>query len=87
MSIDHIIVHRLEKEREEEVLAIVPLNLDGHLFENEDFEFGATLRKRNAADFTGWEQDAKKFEAQLERVVSALRSDPNARRGPPKPQL
>lgn len=35
----------------------------------------AQLRKRLAADFTGWETDNAKFEDQFERVVKALQTE------------
>lgn len=56
-------------------LALIPLNLDGH--------FSKWARKRSgqarvAVDFTGWEKDSATFEAQLERVVEALRAGDRA---------
>ena len=74
----------LHKERGKEVLAIIPLNLDGHLFDW-DGSHAATLRKRLAADFTDWETDNAKFEEQFEKVVKALRSDDAARKPAPPP--
>ena len=65
---------QLLKERREKILAIIPLNLDGYLFEWHDGR-AATLRERLASDFIAWVQDNAKFEAQFERIVRALRTD------------
>ena len=77
---------RLREERDEQVLCIIPLNLDDHLFDWTG-SHAAALRKRLAADFRGWESDNNKFEEQFERVVKALRSDDAARTEPPEPKL
>ena len=68
------------------MLSLIPLNLEGSMFDWKGAH-GATLRKRLAADFTGWAQDNATFEAQFERVVAALRSDDQAREAPPAPKL
>lgn len=79
---------RLWKERGKKVLSIVPLNLDGYMFDEAWTRgYADDLRSRNAADFVGWENDARKFDGQLDRVVAALRADENARRPPPEPKL
>ena len=52
-------------------LALIPLNLDGYMFEW-DGSHAITLQDRLVADFTDWEQDDAKFEEQFERVVLAL---------------
>ena len=76
----------LLKERGEKVLAIVPLNLDGSLFDWQDGR-AAAIRKRLAADFTGWDTDNAKLEAQFERVVKALQTGESGRETAPAAKL
>ncbi len=67
--------------------AVIPLNLDGYLFDGWQDGRGTAIRKRLAADFTGWESDNAKFEEQFERVVKALRTGDGGRDAPPKSRL
>ncbi|MDQ3706658.1 MAG: hypothetical protein M3437_15855 [Chloroflexota bacterium] len=77
-----------DKEQGKEVLALIPLNLDGYMF-NENWNSGwkGQITSRLAPDFTGWKRSHKKFEQQLEQVVKALRADTAARGIPPQPKL
>ena len=77
---------RAKKKRRSDPLAIVPLNLDGHLFKW-DGPHAAALRKRLAADFTAWETDNSKFEAQFELLVKALQTKDSGHEPAPKPKL
>ena len=75
------------KQRGEKVLALIPLNLDDFMF-NDEWKSGKErqVKSRLASDFTGWETDNEKFETEFEKVVKALRED-GGREKPPPPKL
>ena len=60
---------RLWKERGERTLALIPLDIDGYLFEGWESHQKGTILGRKVADFTGWATDNAKFEAQFEQVI------------------
>ena len=64
------------KERGAKALILMPLNLDDYLFSDEwQDDNDRQLQSRVARDFVGWQQDNAKFEAEVGRVVKALRTD------------
>jgi uncharacterized protein YjbI with pentapeptide repeats len=75
----------IQKERGTRVRALIPLKLDGYLFEWQSGK-ASVIRERLAADFTGWEHDNAKFEREFERLVKALRTD-EGREVPPEARL
>jgi len=79
----------LEKERGKRTLAIIPLDLDGFLFDQKrcEFDWATDMRARHAAKFVGWDADERVFDAQFGRVVKAMRADNLARPRLPDPKL
>jgi len=77
----------LRKQRQEKVLALIPLDLDGYLFGGWESGRASLVRQRLAGDFRGWEESHAKCEQQIEKMILALRSDEQAREQPPKPRL
>jgi len=76
----------LSKQRGEEVLALIPLDLDGYLFGGYRGEYEKLIKGRNVAGFQGWKSDHDLFEAQLQRVVRALTVG-GGKLPPPQPKL
>lgn len=80
----------LMKQRRAKAQVLVPLNLDGYLFSDEcnsKHGYQAHIRRRLAADFTQIGTDSTKFDAEVERLIRALRADEGAREKPPKARL
>jgi hypothetical protein len=73
----------LMKERKKPILVLIPLDIDGYLFNGWSNGKASRVLERLAADFQGWETSHAKFEEQVEKVVEALRADPHARERPP----
>ena len=76
------------KERGENVMALIPLNLDGYLL-GDQWKSGKArkVKSRVAADFTGWESDNDKFETAFEKLVKALATGDGGREPPPASKL
>jgi len=74
----------LQRDRGEKVLCVIPLDLDGYLFEWTDGK-ATRLKERVAANFK--DRRARAFDKQLERLVAALRPQDHGRRQPPRSQL
>jgi uncharacterized protein YjbI with pentapeptide repeats len=74
----------LRKEEDFKTHLIVPLNLDGYVFEPGGW-LHDEIRQRMVADFTGW-KNYDTFEQAVQAVIRALRTD-GGKEPPPEPRL
>ncbi len=65
----------VEKERKESRPALIPLDLDGYLFDGWENGYAPRLRARLAGDFKGCPEDEQKYQEQFKRLVEALRME------------
>jgi hypothetical protein len=79
---------QITQKRRNKVLALIPLNLDGFLF-SADYQSGKKpeIISRVAANFVGWGTDNRLFDAEMKKVIRALRVDAGGREKPPPPKL
>ncbi len=85
--VDQELAAAFEIERREGKKIIIPLDLDGYLFDGWKSGKAPLVRERVAADFKGWQSDHAKYEEQFERVVKALRTGEGGREAPPESKL
>jgi len=76
----------LTKKRNEPVLSIIPLDLDGYLFQW-DHHHASSLQKRLAANFVGWEKDSSIFDDTFQYVLKALTASDSRKEPPPPTKL
>jgi hypothetical protein len=74
----------LQRDRGDKILCVIPLDLDGYLFEWRDGK-ATKLRERVVANFKDHRGPA--FKRQIERLVLALRPQDNQRNVPPRSLL
>ena len=77
---------QLMKDRGQKVLVLIPINLDGSVFKWENRK-ADEVRRRYAADFTGWQKHEGTFEREVEKLVRAMRAGDGEREQPPKSKL
>lgn len=79
----------IEKERalwsDGRGLVLIPLKLDDYLLRWESGK-ASQVRERYPADFVGWQEDPRKFDEQLHRVLRALQIE-GTREAVPSPRL
>jgi hypothetical protein len=62
---------KLWKERNQEILVLIPLNLDGFLFKW-DGAVANRLKDRLAPDFEGWQNGLERFQKEVDGIIKAL---------------
>lgn len=79
---------RIMKERGKKVLALIPLNLDNFLFNEECLSTKAhQIKERYAINFIDWESNNAKFKRQFEKLIKALITNDLGKARPPSPKL
>ena len=63
----------LRMQTKSDVWRIILLDLDGYLFSPAYSGQALRIQERLAGDFTGWKTDSDKFDAQVARVIKAIR--------------
>ena len=76
----------LGKQKGKKVLSLIPLDLDGYLFDWED-GLADEVRSRYAPSFIGWEASNNIFEKSLESVVKAMQTGKAGREAVPIQKL
>ncbi|MBU1317801.1 MAG: toll/interleukin-1 receptor domain-containing protein [candidate division Zixibacteria bacterium] len=77
---------QLWKERNQKTLAMIPLNLDGYLFDWQNSR-ASLLTDRHAENLVGWKKDRSKLQNSIARIKKALRADGEDRERPPNSLL
>ena len=77
----------LTRERGQKTLALIPLDLDGHLLSGQ-WQSGKAqqVRSRMVVDFRGWNRSHERFESEVRRVILALRADGGGKLRTAKPK-
>jgi uncharacterized protein YjbI with pentapeptide repeats len=79
---------KLMKERGRKNVVLIPLDLDGHLRSGQwQGSKAGLMRSRMVADFRGWNRNHERFEAEVRRVILALRIDGGGKLTTPKTAL
>ena len=71
--VDDEITMAMDKERDTEADILIPIDLDGYLFDGWQSGNSALVRARAAARFRGWDKNVELYDTQLARVVAALK--------------
>ena len=78
----------LMKEGQGKVHALIPLDLDGYLFDGPwESSKASQVKDRLAADFTGWESDNDKYRRGLKQLLNELRSESADHKAEPSTKL
>jgi len=62
----------LRQDNKGDIVRVIPLDLDSHLFSLEYSAAGLRIRQRLVGDFTNWKADNDKFDQQVAKVIKAI---------------